>query len=64
MSQHKNNQVINSRSNGNGNWMARDEERYEPEPEYQLCDECHKRTHVKNIFDGECRSCVEKNLGY
>lgn len=64
MSQHKNNQVINSRSNGNGNWMARDEERYEPEPEYQLCDECHRETHVSKIFDGVCKNCVQKALNY
>lgn len=29
MNQYKNNQVINSVSNGNGNWMARDEEEKE-----------------------------------
>ena len=50
MNQHKNNQVMNSLSNGNGNWMARDEEEYEPEIE--VCVVCKDDPEIK-----ECGTC-------
>ena len=55
----------------NGNSMAheadKEKERVEKcdtTSDWEVCDDCKKTFHYKHMLDGQCETCVLKELGY